>query len=49
MVIRSRGSRSSGGRSFNAGRILVALVIAGFSLLSYCSSRSYNPVTDETR
>ncbi|MBK8905508.1 MAG: M48 family metalloprotease [Anaerolineaceae bacterium] len=49
MVFRSRGSRSSGGRSFNAGRILVALVIAGISLLSYCSSRSYNPVTDETQ
>lgn len=49
MVFRSRGSRSSRGRSFNFGRILVALIIAGGSLLSYCSSRSYNPVTDETQ
>ena len=37
----------SSGRSFGGGRILVALVIAAFSILSYCSSRSYNPVTDE--
>lgn len=27
----------------------MALAIAAFSLLSYCSSRSYNPVTDETQ
>jgi len=44
-----RSRRSSRGRSFSAGRILVALAIAAFSLLSYCSSRSYNPVTDETQ
>ncbi|MCB8978540.1 MAG: M48 family metalloprotease [Ardenticatenaceae bacterium] len=49
MVYRTRGSRTSSGRSFNGGRILLALVIAGLSLLSYCSSRSYNPVTDETQ
>lgn len=49
MVFRSRGSQRSGGRSFNIGRILVALLIAGASLLSYCGSRSYNPVTDETQ
>lgn len=42
----SNKQRSSG-RSFGGGRILVALVIAAFSVLSYCSSRSYNPVTDE--
>lgn len=35
------------GRRFSGGRILVALVIAAVSILSYCSSRSYNPVTDE--
>ena len=46
-MYRSRGR--SGGRRFNAGRILVALAIAAFSILSYCSSRSYNPVTDETQ
>lgn len=49
MVYRTRGGRTSSGRSFNGGRILLALVIAGLSLLSYCSSRSYNPVTDETQ
>jgi predicted Zn-dependent protease len=26
---------------------VIALVIAAFSILSYCSSRSYNDVTDE--
>lgn len=49
MVYRTRGGRTSSGRSFNGGRLLLALVIAGLSLLSYCSSRSYNPVTDETQ
>ncbi len=44
-----RRSSGSQGRSFNGGRILVALAIAAFSILSYCSSRSYNPVTDETQ
>lgn len=44
-----RSSQNSRGRRFNGGRILVALAIAAFSLLSYCSSRSYNPVTDETQ
>lgn len=34
-------------RGFNWGRILVALVVAAFSIVSYCSSQSYNPVTDE--
>jgi len=41
------GSRRSSGRRFSGGRILVALVIAAVSILSYCSSRSYNPVTGE--
>lgn len=48
-MYRSRSSRSGSGRSFNGGRILVALVLAAISLISYCSSRSYNPVTDETQ
>ena len=43
----SGGRTRSSGRSFGGGRILVALVIAAFSVLSYCSSRSYNPVTEE--
>lgn len=43
----SRRAQGSSGRSFGGGRILIALVIAAFSVLSYCSSRSYNPVTDE--
>ncbi len=41
--------RASGGRSFPVGRLLVALVIAAFSVISYCSSRSYNDVTEETQ
>jgi predicted Zn-dependent protease len=40
-------SGRSSGRSFSGGRIVIALVIAAFSILSYCSSRSYNDVTDE--
>lgn len=42
-----RSATSSGSRGFGWGRILVALAIAGFSVISYCSSKSYNPVTDE--
>jgi predicted Zn-dependent protease len=42
-----RGTQRASGRSFGGGRIIVALIIAAFSILSYCSSRSYNPVTDE--
>lgn len=38
--------RSSGG-GLSKGRILIALVIAAFSLLSYCGSKAYNPFTDE--
>lgn len=42
-----RSSNTSGRRGFAWGRILVALAIAAFSVISYCSSKSYNPVTDE--
>jgi predicted Zn-dependent protease len=42
-------SSGSSGRSFSGGRILIALVIAGFSILSYCSSRDFNEVTGETQ
>lgn len=48
-MVRRRLRRASGGRSLPAGRILVALVIAAFSVISYCSSRSYNEVTEETQ
>ena len=41
---RSGGSRSGG---FSKGRILIALAVALFSILSYCGSRSYNPFTEE--
>ncbi|MDX1613565.1 MAG: M48 family metalloprotease [Candidatus Promineifilaceae bacterium] len=41
--------RASGGRRFGKGRLLIALLIAAVSLISYCSSRSYNPVTEETQ
>lgn len=36
-----------GGRSSGSGRLLVALVMVAIALLSYCSSRTYNPVTGE--
>lgn len=36
-------------RGFGGGRILIALAIAAFSLISYYSSREYNPVTDEVQ
>lgn len=39
--------RSSRRGGISAGRIIVALIIAAFSILSYCGSRAYNPVTDE--
>ena len=39
--------RRSGGGGVSKGRILIALVIAAFSLLSYCGSKAYNPFTGE--
>jgi beta-barrel assembly-enhancing protease len=42
-----RRQRSSGGGRFSKGRILIALAIAAFSVLSYCATQSYNPFTDE--
>lgn len=35
------------GRSFSGGRILIALVVVIFSLISYFGSKEYNPVTQE--
>lgn len=48
-MARGRLRRAKGGRRFSAGRILVALVIAAFSVVSYCTSRSYNDVTEENQ
>lgn len=48
-MVQRRMRRASGGRSFPVGRILVALAIAAFSIISYCSSQSYNEVTDENQ
>jgi beta-barrel assembly-enhancing protease len=42
-----RRQSSSGGGRFSKGRILIALVIAAFSVLSYCATQSYNPFTEE--
>jgi predicted Zn-dependent protease len=36
-------------RSFGGGRLLIALAVAAFSLISYYSAREYNPVTDEVQ
>ncbi|MBP8001085.1 MAG: M48 family metalloprotease [Chloroflexi bacterium] len=47
-MYRSYSSQSrSSGRSFSGGRILIALVMVGFSLISYFGSKAYNPVTQE--
>lgn len=34
-------------RSFNGGRLLVAVAVAAFALISYFTSKEYNPVIDE--
>ncbi len=36
-------------RGFGGGRMLIALAVAAFSLISYYSAREYNPVTDEVQ
>jgi predicted Zn-dependent protease len=41
--------RPRSGRRFNWGRILVALVVAAISLITYFSSSSFNSVTEETQ
>ncbi len=44
------GRRSAGpSRGFGMGRILVALVVAAFALISYFNSREVNPYTGETQ
>ena len=47
-VSRTPRTRTSG-RRFSAGRIIIALVIAGISLVSYFASSEFNPVTGETQ
>lgn len=42
-----RRRTSSRGGGLPGGRILIALAIAAFSILSYCASKSYNPYTGE--
>lgn len=37
----------SSGRSFSSGRILIAVVVVAFSLISYFGSKTFNPVTQE--
>lgn len=37
--------RANSGR----GRLIIAVVIAVISIVSYCSTREYNPITDETQ
>lgn len=39
--------RPSYQRSFNAGRLIIGLLIAAFSLLSYFGSKEFNPFTGE--
>lgn len=42
-----RRRTSGGGGGLGKGRLLIALAIAAFSVLSYCASKSYNPYTGE--
>ena len=44
-MIRQRARPQS--RGLSMGRILVALAVAAFALISYFGSSEYNPVTDE--
>lgn len=46
-MIRTRPS--AGGRGFGGGRLLIAAVIAIFSLITYFGARQTNPVTDEVQ
>lgn len=39
--------RGGSGCNLSMGRIIIALIIAGFSIVSYLGSKEYNPVTDE--
>lgn len=48
-VIYSNGSRGSGQGRLPAGRLLIALLIVGVSLISYCSTRSTNPITGQAQ
>ena len=41
------GTRRRGASSFVKTRLIIALVFIGFSLISYMSSKEYNPVTGE--
>lgn len=43
-MVRRRGGS---GCNLSMGRIIIALIIAGFSIVSYLGSKTYNPVTDE--
>ncbi|MCA9873896.1 MAG: M48 family metalloprotease [Ardenticatenaceae bacterium] len=49
MFRRSGRTSSSGGGRFSWGRILIALVIAGISLITYFASSEFNPITGETQ
>jgi predicted Zn-dependent protease len=48
-VARATSLRPRRGRRFNWGRIIIALVVAAFSLISYFGSSAFNPVTEETQ
>ena len=43
----SRTSSSRGSRGLSSGRIIIAIIVAAVSLLSYFGSKVYNPITDE--
>jgi predicted Zn-dependent protease len=48
MVSTEDGSTSSSGTGFHISpRLIIALIIAGFSIVTYLSSTQYNPITDQ--
>lgn len=48
-IVYSNGSRSARQGRLPAGRLLVALLIVAVSFISYCSTRSTNPITGQTQ
>ncbi len=46
-MVQRRGMGSS--RGFGMGRIIVALIVAGFAIISYLGTREENPYTGETQ
>lgn len=46
-MLSRRAMPRSSGRGLSKGRIIIALIMAAFALISYFGSREYNPITEE--